>query len=122
MLMRAVGGKNMEVSTYASKKWKIWKFALGGTVFGAISFRLNLNSEVEIFRSMHFNNAEILLQIFGYVFSGAIYGMLIAAIHNIWTWHSAGNRGLGKPHAVLLAVITSFAVLTLATLDPYALV
>jgi H+/Cl- antiporter ClcA len=71
---------------------------------------------------MHFNVTEIVLQVIGYVIAGTIIALIIAAIQNVWVWHSKGNRGLGRPHAVLAVVIVLLIVLMLETLDPYGLV
>ena len=112
----------MSVTAYDLKRWKIWKFVLGGAVISTIVYLLNAKSETGFYQSMHFNTAEILLQIFGYIFTGTLVALLIAAIQNVWVWHSTGNRGFGRPHAILAGTLVALVALNLATLDPYQLV
>lgn len=112
----------MSVTAYDSKRWKVWKFVLGGGAISTIAYLASFKSEVGFYQSMHFNTAEICLQIIGYILSGTLVALLIAAIQNVWVWHSTGNRGLGRPHAVLAIAFAALVALNLATLDPYQLV
>lgn len=112
----------MSLTAYDSKRWKIWKFALGGVAISTITYFAHAKSEASFYQSMHFNTAEIRLQIFAYILSGTLMALLVAAIRNVWVWHSTGNRGLGKPHAVLAIAFATLMALNLATLDPYQLV
>ena len=112
----------MGQSAYEKKRWKIWKFALGGAVISTVTYLTHLNSEKSFYQSMYFNNAERFLQVIGYILSGILVALSIVAVQNVWVWHSSGNRRMGKPHAILAAVFVSLALLIVATLDPYALV
>ena len=49
----------MSVDHYEIKRWKIWKFAAGGTALGVLSYLINFKSETAFYQSMRFNNAEI---------------------------------------------------------------
>lgn len=106
-------------AAYEAKRWKLWKFALGGLLITGVGFTLNRAEEAEYYRYMEFNDLEIAIQIAAHIGAGPLVGLLVAALENVWAWHSTGNHDAGRPHFVLAVVCATFAFYMLATLNPY---
>ena len=52
-------GEPHERDSLRLKRWKVWKFVLGGGAISTIAYLASFKSEVGFYQSMHFNTAEI---------------------------------------------------------------